>query len=162
MLTEDNLQTLYRYSYVLTCNEEDAYDLLQCALEKYLNSGKKCNSKLAYIKRIIKNQHTDNYRHNKLIDFDTFDDTVIPLDNDLKQLENLIINEDMVETILSSLSADEREIIYYWAYEGYTARQISDILKYPRGTVLSKLHRIRKQLIRHFGNDIDFSLETAQ
>ncbi|MDH5394302.1 MAG: sigma-70 family RNA polymerase sigma factor [Gammaproteobacteria bacterium] len=162
MLTEENLQILYRYSYVLTCNEEDAYDLLQCAVEKYLNSSQVASCKLAYIKRIIKNQHTDNYRHDKLLDFDSYDDTIIPLDNELTELEDVIINEDMVETMLLSLSPDEREIIFYWAYEGYTAQQISDTLKQPRGTVLSRLHRIRKRLIARFGPQMDCSLEAAQ
>lgn len=161
MLTEENLQTLYRYSYVLTCNEQDAYDLLQSAVEKYLRSSQQPSCQLAYLKRIIKNQHIDNYRHHQLIDIDCYDDTVISMDSDLDQLERMIINEDMVETILQSLSADERDIIYYWAYEGYTAQQISDTLNYPRGTVLSKLHRIRNQLIRKFGNNTDFSLQAS-
>lgn len=159
MLTQDDLQLLYRYSYTITCNEQDAYDLLQSAIEKYLTSSNSSDNKIALIKCIIKNKHIDNYRHNKIIEFDTYDDTVFSLDNDMMDLENLIINEDMVEHILSSLKTDEREIIFYWAYEGYTAHQIAQILELPRGTVLSKLHRIKARLVQQFGTQTHSSLE---
>ena len=162
MLTQDNLQLLYRYSYTLTCNEQDAYDLLQHAIEKYLCSAKKPNNKIAFIKRVIKNKHIDNYRHNNIIQFDSYDDTVFPLDNDSCELENLIINEDMVENILLALNPDERELIFYWAYEGYTAQQISETLEIPRGTILSKLHRIKARLVQQFDINVNDSLEAKQ
>ena len=160
MLTQDNLQLLYRYSYALTCNEHDAYDLLQNAIEKYLSSSIKIDNKIAFLKRIIKNKHIDNYRHNKIIDFDDFDDNIFTLNNNEKELENLIINEDMVEKILSVLKPDERELIFYWAYEGYTTQEISDTLEIPLGTVLSKLHRIKARLKHKFNLDESNSLET--
>ena len=161
MLTEDNLQQLYRYSYTLACNEHDAYDLLQSSLEKYLTKTSTDKNPLGYIKRIIKNQFIDNYRHNKLIDFDEYEDTIISFEGNIDELEKMIITEDMVTTILQSLSPDEREIIYYWAYEGYTAQQISDTTKTPRGTILSKLHRIRNRLCKQFDTENNHTLEAS-
>ena len=35
MFDKEMLQKLYRYSYSLTCDEHDAYDLLQTSLEKF-------------------------------------------------------------------------------------------------------------------------------
>lgn len=162
MLTQNDLQLLYRYSYALTCDEQDAYDLLQSSIEKYLSTDSNSTNKIPFLKRIIKNQQIDNYRHDKIIDFDSFDDNVFPLDYDAKDLEGLIINEDMVDKILSSLNTDEREVIFYWAYEGYTAQQISDILEIPRGTILSKLHRIKARLVQQFDIDANAPLGAKQ
>ena len=39
----------------------------------------------------------------------------------------------------------EREILYYWAIEGMTAQEISRQIDTPRGTVLSRLYRLRKK-----------------
>lgn len=162
MLTQDDLQLLYRYSYALTCNEADAYDLLQSGIEKYLVNVNDTDNAIPLLKCIIKNKHIDNYRHEKIIDFDNFDDTIFSLDYNAKDLEDLIINEDMVDKILSFLNQDEREIIFYWAYEGYTAQQISDTLNIPRGTILSKLHRIKIRLSQQFGLDNNTPLGAKQ
>lgn len=161
LLTKDELQHLYRYSYGLTCNEADAYDLLQTSLEKYLSTKKEISKAIPFIKKIIKNSHIDQFRHNKIIEFDDYDDNVFPLNYDAKDLESIIINEDMVESIFSYLTLDEREIIFYWAYEGYTAQQISDALEIPRGTILSKLHRIKLRLVKQFNFDEDVTSENA-
>jgi RNA polymerase sigma-70 factor, ECF subfamily len=158
VLTQNDLQLLYRYSYALTGDEQNAYDLLQSSIEKYLSTGNNSANKIPFLKRIIKNKHIDNYRHDKIIDFDSFDDNVFPLDYDAKDLEDLIINEDMVDKILSALNTDEREIIFYWAYEGYSAQQISDALEIPRGTILSKLHRIKARLVQQFDTDTNVPL----
>ncbi len=162
MLTQDDLQLLYRYSYALTCNEADAYDLLQSGVEKYLANSNDTEHAVPLLKRIIKNKHIDNYRHDKIIGFDNYDDTIFPLDYNAKDLEDLIIDEDMVEKILSSLNQNEREIIFYWAYEGYTAQQISESLDIPRGTVLSKLHRIKIRLSQQFNLDNNTTLGAKQ
>ena len=162
MITEDNLQLLFRYAYTISCNEQDAYDLLQSAVEKYLTLSKSVDNKIAYLKRTIKNKHIDNLRHENKFKFDSYDDTVVCLNESINDLESLIINEDMAEQILFSLNPDEREIIFYWAYEGYTAQQISDILELPRGTILSKLHRIKARLNKQFDIDTHRSLEASQ
>lgn len=162
MITEDNLQQLFRYAYTISCNEQDAYDLLQSAIEKYLSLTRTVDNKIAYLKRIIKNKHIDNIRHDTKLNFASYDDTVVCLDENINELESLIINEDMAEKILSSLNPDDREIIFYWAYEGYTAQQISDILELPRGTILSKLHRIKARLNKQFDTDTNNALEASQ
>lgn len=39
----------------------------------------------------------------------------------------------------------ESEVLYYWAIEGMTTQEIADQIDVPRGTVLSRLYRIRKR-----------------
>lgn len=154
MFDKTTLQNLYRYSYALTGNEANAYDLLQCAIEKFLNSGPVSGKSFVYIKRIIRNQFIDDYRRERRLNFESFEeDVVFNLDFSARALESMVIDENMIETIMLFLTAEEREIVYYWAYEGFTTEEIAAELNMPRGTVLSKIHRIRNKVTEKF--DID-------
>jgi RNA polymerase sigma-70 factor (ECF subfamily) len=48
--------------------------------------------------------------------------------------------------VLGELRTEERAVLYLSAVENYTAQQIADLLEWPRGTVLSLLHRTRGKL----------------
>ena len=50
-----------------------------------------------------------------------------------------------LEIIWKELNTVEREVLYYWAIEGMTAQEIADQIDVPRGTVLSRIYRIRKR-----------------
>lgn len=49
---------------------------------------------------------------------------------------------------VSTLSEEERQIIMLATVQGYTTREVSEMLDLPHGTVSSKLHRTLKKL-RH-------------
>jgi len=49
------------------------------------------------------------------------------------------------------LNPVEREILHLWAVEGMTTAQIAEQLDTPRGTVLSRIYRMRQRLIAEFG-----------
>ena len=51
---------------------------------------------------------------------------------------------DAVET----LSEEERQIVMLATVQGYTTREVSEMLELPHGTVSSKLHRTLKKLRR--------------
>ncbi len=156
MFDKEILQQLYRYSYSLTCDEHDAYDLLQTSLEKFIQSDVVANQPAAYMKRIIYNRFIDECRRQKIVQFENLEETTLPTDFDVQTLEELHINEDMADQILQSLEPDEREIMYCWAIEGYSTSEIADKLEKPRGTILSKIYRMRKKLIEQFnGNSSD-------
>ena len=160
MFDKDSLQQLYRYCYSLTCNEHNAYDLLQGALEKFLNSDVKAKQPMAYIKRVIHNKFVDDLRRQKIVHFDSLEETELPADFDVQTLENILINEDMVEQVLQFLEADEREILYFWAIEGFSTSEIALQLEKPKGTILSKIYRMRKKLHEKFNDNSDEVLET--
>ena len=46
------------------------------------------------------------------------------------------------------LRTEERAVLVLSAVEGYTAREIGEMLDAPRGTVLSLMHRTRVKLRR--------------
>lgn len=76
------LQTLYRYCYSLTCNEHNAYDLLQNALEKFIKANNTATNSNAYIKKIIHNQFVDDCRRQQIIAFEAIDEESPPADFD--------------------------------------------------------------------------------
>ncbi|MEE9303570.1 MAG: RNA polymerase sigma factor [Thiotrichaceae bacterium] len=151
LLDKQQLDQLYRYCYALCVHRDDAYDLLQSSLEKYLKRpANSQQSELPYLRRIIRNQFIDNTRHGKVLEFQSLEESSEAIPMDLCDLDSIVINEELVDIVWSLLNTSEREIIFLWAIEGYTAAEIADEIDMPRGTVLSKIHRLRKKIIERF------------
>lgn len=149
MFDQQSLNQLYQFCYSLTVDESSAYDLLQNSLEKFLKSNTEKDNELAFMYRIIRHQFIDDYRKQhtqKSIPFEEQD----YFDFDVKTLESISIDDDLIEQVLSYLQPLEREILFYWAVEGYTTQQISDMLTIPKGTVLSKIYRMRQRINKQF------------
>ncbi len=145
------LQKLYRYGCVLCTEPDDAYDLLQYAIEKYLQKsnrqkkpGNHHNSDMAYVRTIMRNRFIDEYRKSIRFPEESYDDNS-PIAIDETSLENIVIAEIDLEIIWKKINTFEREILYYWAIEGLTAQEIAEQIDMPRGTVLSRLYRLRKK-----------------
>lgn len=149
MFSKEELNQFYRYCLALTGEEANAYDLLQDSLEKYLRKGNAVASSRAYFRRIIRNLFIDHYRQSSKHETIELDENIIPAtDNDL---ENLVVNRGEVQIILNALNSGDRELLYLWAVEEYTARELGDLLKCPRGTILSRLHRLKIKIIDFLG-----------
>lgn len=155
MFDKQALQQLYRYCYSLTCDSQNAHDLLQNALEKFIRASNNKIHPVAYMKGIIRNQFIDDCRKNKIVQFESIDDTEPPADFDVQTLESIVISENMVEQVLRYLDPDEREIIYLWAIEGLSTLQVAEQLDKPKGTILSKIYRMRKKIVEKFSADSD-------
>ncbi len=140
------LNNLYRYGYALCANQDDAYDLLQFALEKYLRKPVRSSnaSDLAYVRTIMRNRFIDEYRKSTRFPEDEYDDgSLVAIDE--STLEDVVIAQLDLEIIWKELNTVEREVLYYWAIEGMSAQEIAGQIDAPRGTVLSRLYRIRKR-----------------
>jgi len=157
-LNKSDLDSLYRYAIALTKDEDSAYDLLQSGIERGLKKGVTSMDKpLAYIKVIIRNIFFDQQRRSKVIPMISLEDSNLDYEeetNDIS-LEDLYIQQEDVEEIIKNLSPTESELLYLWAVEEYTTEEISSLLKQPRGTILSKLHRIKKR-VRDNINQLNF------
>lgn len=159
MFSKDELNQLYRYALSLSAHEETAYDLVQSGIERYLNkisgSAVPVEKPLAYLKVAIRNLYFDWLRHQKIvpmvsIDNDEFNDEahISLVNND--ELQDVLINQQEVEQLLSGLSSQENELLYLWAVEEHTVEEISKMYAKPRGTMLSKLHRLKKRIRAQF------------
>ncbi len=58
----------------------------------------------------------------------------------------LVIAEHDMGLIWDQLDAFDREILFYWAVEGYSLQEIANQIDVPRGTLLSRVHRLRKKI----------------
>lgn len=151
----DALNRLYRYAYALSGDEAGAADLLQDTVERCLQrppGALACPE--AYAHRVMRNRYIDLTRRCKASpeQVDERNDAQM-MAIDTHCLERLIVSRDELQQVWSRLDAFEREILYYWAVEDMTAAQIASTLGSRRGTVLSRIHRLRARLRAEFGED---------
>lgn len=152
-LDRETLQKLHHYATSLTGDKNSAYDLLHNAIETCLNKPPLENAKLtAYIRTIMRNKYIDDYRREQTHPTDNIDDHIL-IDMNTSSLENTVIAEHDMQNIWFKLEGLEREILYYWAIEGHSMQEISDLLNIPRGTLLSRIHRLRHKIIGNMHND---------
>lgn len=130
---------IFRLAYQNLYNIPDAEDVVQDVFLKLLKSNKAFESMehvKAWLIRVTVNQCLDYkksfYRKNVV----SLENQVIPL----KENEQCIIEE------IFQLPTEESSIIYMYYYEGYTIREIAEILGKKQNTVNSKLTRARKKL----------------
>lgn len=145
-MDRDALDRLYRYCLALTRSREDALDLQQSSIERYLESEpQQLHDPAAYIRRIARNQFYDRLRRDRVVAFEPMEDPErFPgLERDLEQA---VVDELTVAELWRGLGPHEREVVYLWAVEGYSTSEIALQLGQPRGTVLARLNRLRKRL----------------
>ncbi len=143
---KEQLNRLYRYTLSLERKPDLAFDLLQGALEKYLGAPhSQIDHPMAYIKRIIRNLAIDNLRQKQRGCIDQGGELdVIRLQP--SALEEQQLFEEELEELLEQLNPQERELLYLWAVEGYTVDEIAQWQNVPKGTLLSRIHRLRARL----------------
>ena len=148
MLEEAQLQQLFRYGYALTRDRDAAYDLLQDAVEAGLRKApRNAASVMRYLQRIMRNRYIDQYRHHhRFPTVSLEEDALVSIDT--RVLEDIVIAEQEIDNIMSLLDPLERELLYFWAVEGCTAREIAERTDSPRGTILSRIHRVRQKILR--------------
>lgn len=144
-MDDQQIQSLYQYCFALTHNTDEAFDLLQTGLEKWLSANKNQSKGEGYLRRIIRNQFIDDKRHHNLIAFEPIDEFT-PVMVTVESIEQLMINEQHIESLMQHLNAAEREVLFLSAVLEYSATEIAKELSQPRGTILSKLFRIKKKL----------------
>ncbi len=146
VFSSQELQDFYQYAVVLCQNTDDAYDILQASLEKFLNEkrrGKNISNQTSYLRTIIRNQFIDQYRHQQKWQSELFEEQA-SYDISSVDIEAITINQGVLKKIWEQLSADDRDILYHWAILGYSTDEACELLGLARGTFLSRLHRLRK------------------
>ncbi len=148
MLDETQLQTLYQYAMVLSQHRDDAYDLLQSAVESYLIKVKRgtqvIECPVAYVRTLIRNRYIDHYRYRQRWQSESFEELAL-YDISPVDLEQVVIDSDELQGIWTQLSVEDRDILYHWAVLGYSTDEACALLDMPRGTFLSRIHRLRKR-----------------
>jgi RNA polymerase sigma-70 factor (ECF subfamily) len=148
------LNDLYRYALSLSHDETLAFDLVQSCCEKTLNKKITPDQHKAFMFKVIRNQYIDIYRRRKLelvIDSELTSQSDIEEQCTLQNLDQIMIDKQHVDLILSDLNYQDRELLYLWAVEGTTMQELSERTATPRGTLLSRLNRLKKRLQQRYG-----------
>ncbi len=145
-IVEQFSDMIYRIAWQNLFNREDSEDVVQDVFLKLIqqknNIFRDSEHLKAWLIRVTINRCLDfkkSLLHRK----------IVPLDNIDKLCSTGIPWEDGEQEIMEELyllPEETRNILYLYYYEGYTIREIADILGKKQNTVNSKLTRGRKKL----------------
>ena len=155
------VDALYNTAYRMTRNPEDAEDLVQETYLKayrYYDKFEEGTNFKAWLFKIMKNTFINNYRKRQqspaFSDFadieESFEsqvneDTVRQIKNPEEELLENVLDQD-VQLALDRLPPDYRMVVVLADLEGFSYKEIADILEVPVGTVMSRLYRGRRLL----------------
>lgn len=138
----------FALAYQYLRNREDAMDIVQDAFIKaFQNLSKfKFNKKFGpWLLTIVRNLSIDFLRRRKRVSSDALPDA-LPDPSSRASAEVKVLQGE-VWSALSRLKPAQREIIFLKDYQGHRYLEIAEILEIPLGTVMSRLHHARKNLI---------------
>lgn len=151
---ENLLDRGFRYGVALTHDEMQAEDLVQEACMRMVKKMKPWEPH--YFFAIIRNRFIELYRHQKKfpsIPLEEVNAKEVPDEKLLRDSEVLTANTESLERALVELTAGEREILFLFIIEGYTAKEIAEMLDRPRNSVLSIVYRSRMKLRKILENE---------
>lgn len=163
LMVEEHLNGLFGAALRLTRNRTNAEDLLQ---ETFLRAWRSFHTfrpgtnARAWLYRILMNAYIDLYRkatrEPRIVDQDDVDEfylySKVQESDEYRRAGNpeeaflqTLMDAD-VKTALESLPDAFRAVVMLADIEGFSYKEIAEILDIPIGTVMSRLHRGRKQL----------------
>lgn len=152
-LYTNTYQAVYGFLLSILNNREEAEDILQETYIKIRENAFRYQNKekpMAWIFTIARNLAYMKLRKRKKISFLAIEDLegVIGF-SDVKNAEERIV----LEAAFRVLNMEERQIVVLHAVSGLKHKEISQIVKKPLSTVLSKYNRAIKKLEKAVGED---------
>lgn len=157
------LDQLYRTALRMTRNPTDAEDLVQETFVRAFSafrSYRQGTNLRAWLFRILRNTYINSYRKAQRSPFtgsvdELTDGQLLDVESregagarsaEIEALERL--GDDDVDSALASLPEDFRTAVVLADIEGFSYKEIAEIMDTPVGTVMSRVHRGRKVLRR--------------
>jgi RNA polymerase sigma-70 factor, ECF subfamily len=155
------VDALYNTALRMTRNAQDAEDLVQetyFKAYKHFDKFESGTNLKAWLFKIMKNTFINNYRRKQLTppqsDFadiegsfesQVSEEATRQIKSPEEELLEDVLDED-VQRALDDLPVDYRMVVVLADIEGFSYKEIGDILDIPLGTVMSRLYRGRKLL----------------
>ena len=154
---------LYRQARRMTHNHADAEDLLQDTLVKAfggLHSFRQGSNLNAWLHRILVNTYISSYRKTQRRPAQYPTDEISDLaltaaaqhsTTGLRSAEDQALDklpDNDIRAAIQALPEQFRRAVYYAYVEGFRFKEIAELTDAPIGTVMSRLHRGRRQLRR--------------
>jgi len=140
------LPRLRRYARALIGDRSGADDLVQDTMERgwiRMSSWRPGSDMRAWLFGIMHNLHIDQIRKPAIATTELDDDTPLPT-LPASHTDRLELRD--IESALSTLPAEQREVLLLVALEEMSYDEISATLGIPIGTVMSRLSRARERL----------------
>ncbi|MFQ5738487.1 MAG: RNA polymerase sigma factor [Acidobacteriota bacterium] len=138
----------YGLAYQYTRNKEDALDIVQEAFIRaytHLSRFDLGRNFGPWLLSIVRNLSIDCLRKRKRRATQELPQ-VIP-DRKRKSADQKLLRQE-VRAALFKMARPQREIIFLKDYQGHSYAEIAEIMEIPLGTVMSRLHHARKQLVK--------------
>ena len=167
---------LYRRAMRLTRNRADAENLLQdTMLSAYVGfhlfrDGTNLN---AWLHRILTNNYIDTYRQKQRrpvvypraeITDELLTANVAHSSTGLRSAEDEVLDtlpDTEIQAAMKALPEQFRLVVFYADVQDLKYKQIAEIMHIPQGTVMSRLHRGRRQLRRLLGDVAEYPSATT-
>ncbi|HXT23135.1 MAG TPA: sigma-70 family RNA polymerase sigma factor [Thermoanaerobaculia bacterium] len=155
------LDPLYNAAYRMARNPQDAEDLVQetyLKAYKYYDKFEEGTNLKAWLFKILKNTFINSYRKKQQAppkaDFADIEESFESIVRDDAGQQSLTPEEELLEKVLDEdvqraieeLPHDYRMVVLLADLEGFSYKEIADILEIPVGTVMSRLYRGRRLL----------------
>ena len=161
---------LYRQAFRMSKNHADAEDLVQETLMRaytHFDSFRSDTNLKAWLLRILTNTYINGYRRKRrqplhystedLTDQDLTAANVRSSASALRSAEDhalALLPDNDIKAAMQALPVQFRDAVYYADVEGLRYDEIAALMNSPRGTVMSRLHRGRRQLRTLLGDAV--------
>ncbi len=145
-LKDADYQRAYRYAMALCGDRDMAYDVVHNAVANWLQAApKNVLEPLGYFLRIVRNCFIADAKRAAMLRWTPLEDVAGVIATDMAPLEETFLQRAQLQRLWVDLGTAEREVLYLWAVEGFTIEEIAQQTATPKGTLLTRLHRMRKR-----------------
>jgi RNA polymerase sigma-70 factor (ECF subfamily) len=161
---------LYRHAFRMSHNHADAEDLVQETVMRayaHFDSFRSDTNLKAWLLRILTNTYINSYRKKRrqpvqysvenLTDQYLTEANARSAASALRSAEDHALDllpDNDIKAAMQALPSKFREVVYYADVAGFRYKEIAMLTNIPHGTVMSRLHRGRRQLRMLLGVDI--------
>jgi RNA polymerase sigma-70 factor (ECF subfamily) len=162
---------LYRNAFRMSQNHADAEDLVQETVMRayaHFDSFRSDTNLKAWLLRILTNTYINGYRKKRrqplqystehVTDQDLTEASARSAASTLRSAEDHALDllpDNDIKAAMQALPVQFREAVYYADVQGLRYDEIAALMNTPRGTVMSRLHRGRRQLRAYLGSAVN-------